>query len=77
MRAGECDKLEWDDIDFERCLIRITPEKNSNARIKKVSRDLIGRLKTLPRIGKRIFGVHRYNSMRTNYCTNERSLLRN
>ncbi|MEM2352374.1 MAG: site-specific integrase [Thermoproteota archaeon] len=47
IRAGEAQRLRWTDIDFERCTIRVTPEKGSEPRIFKVSSNLISRLLTL------------------------------
>ncbi len=47
IRAGEAQRLRWADIDFERCTIRVTPEKGSEPRIIKVSSNLISRLLTL------------------------------
>ncbi|MBN1682257.1 tyrosine-type recombinase/integrase, partial [Candidatus Bathyarchaeota archaeon] len=44
MRAGEAQKLTWNDIDFETSTIRVTPEKGSNPRIFKISNKLMGML---------------------------------
>ncbi|MBM3292407.1 hypothetical protein FJY84_06980 [Candidatus Bathyarchaeota archaeon] len=40
MRAGEAQKVTWNDIDFETSTIRVTPEKGSNPRIFKISNKL-------------------------------------
>jgi len=56
MRAGEADKLQWTDIDFINRVIRVTPEKNSEPRIFKVTEKLIGMLNALPKNSKRVFG---------------------
>jgi integrase len=49
-RIGEAHKIEWTDINEENCTIAINhPEKNSNARIIRVTRDLIDLLKLLSR----------------------------
>ncbi|MEM3005876.1 MAG: tyrosine-type recombinase/integrase [Candidatus Bathyarchaeia archaeon] len=63
MRAGEAIRLEWTDIDFERRLITLNkPEKRSSPRVWRVSNELLARLMTLPREGKRIFPT--YNNMK-------------
>ncbi|RJS88888.1 MAG: site-specific integrase [Thermotogae bacterium] len=48
MRPGEAWKLRWIDVDFERNTVIVTPEKNSNPRIFKLSGKLIAMLKALP-----------------------------
>jgi len=47
MRAGEARSLRWTDIDFERATVRVTPEKGSNPRIFKLSRELLNMLSSL------------------------------
>ena len=42
MRAGEAHKTKWTDIDFDTKTIRVTPEKDSNPRIFKLSKKLLG-----------------------------------
>jgi integrase len=44
MRAGEAQRLTWNDIDFETSTIRVSPEKGSNPRIFRISNKLIGML---------------------------------
>jgi integrase len=56
MRSGEAYKLQWTDIDSISKIIRVTPEKNSEPRIFKVSEKLIGMLNALPKNSKRVFG---------------------
>ena len=49
-RCGEACKIEWTDINEERCTIAINhPLKGSSARVNKVSRECIDLLKRLPR----------------------------
>ena len=55
MRSGEAINLQWADIDIDRKIIRVSPEKNSNPRIFKVSNKLIAMLNRLPRKSKRVF----------------------
>ena len=74
MRSGEANKLVWNDIDFERCTVNITPEKNGNPRILKVSRELVGRLKALPRTSDRVFGNRSYNSPINAFCQQRRRI---
>jgi len=56
MRIGEAAQLKWRDIDFERMTVSVnTPEKNSNARIFKVSPKLIAMLNMLPKKNDKVF----------------------
>ena len=64
-RSGEAEALTWDNIDTERQVLRIEPEKNSKPRIIKVSRNQINRLMALERKDKRVFGNTSYNTRRT------------
>lgn len=54
-RRGEAYNLTWDDVDFVSKIIRITPEKGSNARIFVMSDKLVEMLKNLPRIKKSLW----------------------
>jgi integrase len=55
-RCGEIWWLKWKDIDFESHIINITPEKNSNPRVIRASKKLLGMLSHLPRnYGDRVF----------------------
>jgi len=79
-RAGEIQSLKWCDVDFESNVIRITPEKGSNARTIKVSNSLLHRLglvKTVNRVEnpERIFGQH-YNSILRVYCYQRKNIAR-
>lgn len=49
VRIGEFVQLKWLDIDFERKLASITPEKHSNPRILPISDKLIAMLNKLPK----------------------------
>jgi integrase/recombinase XerD len=54
-RVGEVLRLRWTDVDFERRVVSITPEKGSRARILPISEKLIGMLNLLPRKSEKIF----------------------
>jgi len=72
MRAGEASNLEWVDVDIDQKVIRVTPEKNSNPRIFKVSNKLIGMLKGLPKKSKKVFGEITLVSLRGTFCSSRR-----
>jgi integrase len=55
-RAGEAWKLRWMDIDKERQMVTIAPEKNSKPRQLKITSRLLGILERLPRKGDYVFG---------------------
>jgi len=58
MRVGEALRLEWIDVDTERCIITFNqPEKRSKPRIFKVSPRLVGMLQRLPKESERIFNT--------------------
>lgn len=56
IRPGEALNLKWVDLDPVHKTISVTPEKNSDPRIFKLSNDLLERLDRLPKISDRIFG---------------------
>jgi integrase len=58
-RSGEAWELKWNDVDFQRRLVRITPEKNSYPRTVKVSNNLLDRMNTLKTSKEYVF---RYRS---------------
>ena len=55
IRSGEALKLQWSDIDFERHVVRVTPEKNSSPRILPLSQTAIAYLQRLPKKRQKIF----------------------
>ena len=59
VRIGELVKLKWLDIDFERKLASITPEKHSNARILPISDKLISMINKLPKNHGEMFSSQR------------------
>jgi len=71
-RIGEVLRLRWTDIDFERRLVRITPEKGSKPRILPISRKLIGMLNALPRKSERVFPTNYFSLNTTFYRTRKR-----
>ena len=48
-RAGEAWRLRWTDIDSERQIVSIAPEKNSKARQLRITGRLLSMLERLPR----------------------------
>lgn len=68
MRRGEAKRLEWKNIDSERCTITLNePEKRSRPRIWKVSDRLISQLNTLPKNSKKVFGDSKMDSMKSTF----------
>ena len=49
IRPGEAWHLRWTDMDFEKAVVYVTPEKGSNPRVLKISNSLIAMLKALPK----------------------------
>jgi integrase len=54
-RSGEAARLRWRDVDPERKIATITPEKGSRARILPISQKLIDMLNCQPKKTERIF----------------------
>ncbi|MCL2643443.1 MAG: tyrosine-type recombinase/integrase [Candidatus Bathyarchaeota archaeon] len=68
MRRGEAKRLQWTDLDKERNTLTLNlPEKNSNARIWKLSAQLMAQLDALPRESEIIFGNARMDSLKVAY----------
>jgi integrase len=55
MRPGEAWQLQWKDVDTERRMVSVTPEKNSNPRPLKISDQLIAIMNMMPRLGSYVF----------------------
>jgi len=55
MRPGEAWQLKWTDIDFEKNIVNITPEKGSRPRIFKISGKLAAMLRALEQRSSYIF----------------------
>jgi len=70
MRAGEAARLRWADIDFQRRVVKVTPEKGSAPRMLRVSEKLLGMLAALPRREERIFKP--VSSMRSTFCASRK-----
>jgi integrase len=49
--------LRWSDIDFERKIVRITPEKGSRPRILPISNKLLNMLNNLPRKSDKVWAT--------------------
>jgi integrase len=68
LRKAELENLEWDDVDFTACIIRVTPKKDWQpktweARDIEVPDDLLTILKEMTHSGKLVFansGGHKY-----------------
>jgi len=54
-RSGEIAFIRWKDVDFERKIVHITPEKGSKARILPISNQLIDMLNRLHKKEEKIF----------------------
>jgi len=55
-RLGEALRLKWIDLDSERRVVRIEPEKGSNPRVLKTTVKLLAMLNSLPKNHVKIFG---------------------
>jgi integrase len=58
IRCGEACQLQWTETDTTNCSIRVTPEKNSNARNLKISSKLVAMLNELPKTSKKVFDTN-------------------
>jgi integrase len=76
MRSGEADQLNWIDLDFERNVVKITPEKNSYPRILPLSLKCIAMLNNLEKTSNRVFGNLTPNAMRVSLCNTRKKLTR-
>jgi len=72
MRAGEAEKLKWIDIDFERRIINVKPEKGSNPRLLPISPKLVSMLKALPKKKDQVFST--LKTLQTCFWRKRRSL---
>jgi len=62
IRPGEAWQLRWIDLNCENKTVNITPEKNSNPRLQKISNQLLSMLLAIPRKEELIF-KERYKSL--------------
>ena len=68
MRRKEPLRLEWINVDAERNTITLNePEKHSNARIWKVTPQLIARLNALPKNSQKVFGNCKMDTLKSAY----------
>ena len=66
MRRGEAKRLEWINIDAETNTVTLNePEKHSNARIWKVTPQLIKQLTALPKTSVKVFGDCKLDSLKS------------
>ncbi|MEM3459485.1 MAG: tyrosine-type recombinase/integrase [Candidatus Bathyarchaeia archaeon] len=75
MRLGEALRLKWTDVDFQRKIVNITPEKGSKPRILPLSEKVLGMLQTLPKKSEYIFAATRW-SMTSNFYMQRKTLAR-
>ena len=66
-RYNEAERLEWTDIDEERCKITVKASKNGNARTVTVSRQLIATLLSLPRLDETVFPPKAWGTRRAGF----------
>ena len=71
-RSGEVARLKWSDVDFERKLVRITPEKGSRSRILPISCKLVDMLNNLPRKTDKVWAT--LYSLKSNFYKTRKSL---
>ncbi|MEM2971480.1 MAG: tyrosine-type recombinase/integrase [Candidatus Bathyarchaeia archaeon] len=72
VRSGEAARLRWSDIDFERRIVSITPEKGSKSRILPISNRLINMLNNLPRNSDKVWAT--LYSLKSNFYKTRKSL---
>ena len=73
MRIGELTQLKWTDLDTERRTLSVTPEKNSNPRLVKISDKLLNMINQLPRSKETIFHSKK-NDLRTYFCIQRKAI---
>lgn len=68
MRIGECLRLDWSDVDFEkRTIVLNNPEKHGNPRMFKISEKLVAMMNRLPRDNGKVFGGNSWRTMFNNF----------
>ena len=73
-RIGEIWGLRWSDIDNERGLLNISPEKGSRPRQFKISSQLCSMIARLPHDGTLVFGKGNLEKFRRNYEKSRKGL---
>ena len=71
-RCGEAAWVKWSDVDFERKIVRITPEKGSKPRILPISRKLIDMINNHPRKTDKVWAT--LHSLKSNFYKIRKSL---
>jgi len=66
-RIGEAWNLKWTDIDFERSIVTLAPEKGSHPRQSKISSKLSFALSVLAKKNNKVFGSGNLEKFRRNY----------
>jgi len=68
-------RLKWTDMDFERKVIRVQPQKHGTPRELKLSDQLIGMIRRLPRKGERVFMAN-VKTLRSNFAQQRKRMSR-
>jgi len=74
MRAGEAWNLLWSDLDLKNNTIKVTPAKNGNPRMLKVSSKLMAMLDNFPKKSDRIFGATQLRFQRENFIRQRKTI---
>lgn len=75
-RCNEAERLEWTDLDAERCKVTIKASKDGSSRTLTVSRKLMNMLLSLPRTNKTVFPPLLTGSRRSNFWKKMQMLAR-
>jgi integrase len=73
-RIGEAWNLKWTDIDFERSIVTLTPEKGSHPRQFKISSKLCSALSVLVKKNNKVLGSGNLEKFRRNYEKQRRNI---
>src|SRR5437867_1628142 len=73
-RVGEAWNIKWTDVDFERCVVNVIPEKGSHPRQFKISSKLCSILSRLPRKNPKLFGGRDLENFRINFQSQKYNL---
>ena len=74
MRCGEAWQTRWIDLDSENNTLRVSPEKNSNPRIFRISNNLVAMINKLPKDSETIFGKWQLRNLRRTFERQRKSI---